>query len=83
MAFQLANLDLKVKEDNYRLAGVHVDTNHLFRAYELQPSPIFLGDVIQQAFSAKKLINTPLFSALTGLGRTKTFEEIKQQKVEI
>jgi len=82
MAFKLANLTTTATEVTPQLAVRHLELNHLTRAAELRPY-VFVGDVLQQAFSAKKLISTPLFSSLMGLGREQLFSEIKKSVIEI
>ena len=78
MALRLADLNATAVERTAPFGGgKHIEAQHLFNMFQLQPT-VFLGDVVQQAFSNKKQIITPLYSALTGSGNTSYFSEIQK-----
>ena len=56
MALRLADLNATAVERTAPFGGgKHIEAQHLFNMFQLQPT-VFLGDVVQQAFSNKKQI---------------------------
>ena len=83
MSIRLADINaIAVEKSAPANLGKHIEAQHLFNQFQLQPT-VFLGDIVQQAFSNKHQITTPLFSALTGSGNSSDFSEIKKEVISI